>query len=49
MLDYYTFDGKRLDRIGVKPDILCEPKDALNIALNEILKEKSKINANNFK
>ena len=39
MLDYYTFDGKRLDRIGVKPDILCEPKDALNIALNEILKE----------
>ena len=36
MLDYYTFDGKRLDKIGVEPTIKCEPKDALNIAMSMI-------------
>ena len=36
VLDYYTFDGKRLDRIGVEPNIACDPKDALNVALNKI-------------
>lgn len=38
MLDYYTSDGKRLDRIGVQPDILCDPKDALTLTLKEISK-----------
>lgn len=36
ILDYYTFDGKRLDKIGVEPDISCDPKDALNITLEKI-------------
>ena len=36
ILDYYTFDGKRLDKIGVEPDISCDPKEALNIALTKI-------------
>lgn len=40
ILDYYTFDGNRLDKIGVEPDITCDPKDALNLALKEIDKRK---------
>ncbi len=36
MLDYYTFDGKRLDKIGVEPTIKCDPKDALNIVMTMI-------------
>lgn len=35
MLDYYTFDGKRLDKVGVTPDIVCDPKDALNVAISQ--------------
>ena len=38
MLDYYTYDGKRLDKVGVTPNILCEPKDALDVAMREIAK-----------
>lgn len=38
MLDYYTFDGKRLDGIGVTPNIICEPSLALEVALQEIEK-----------
>ncbi len=40
ILDYYTSDGKRLDKIGVSPDIACDPKDALNIALEKIKNSK---------
>lgn len=36
MLDYYTFDGKRLDKIGVEPNIKCDAKDALTVTLNKI-------------
>jgi C-terminal processing protease CtpA/Prc len=36
MLDYYTYDGKRLDKIGVEPTIKCDPKEALKIAINTI-------------
>ncbi len=36
ILDYYTSDGKRLDKIGVEPNISCEPKDALISALAKI-------------
>lgn len=36
MLDYYTFDGNRLDKIGVEPNIKCESKDALNIAMSKL-------------
>lgn len=36
MLDYYTFDGKRLDGIGVTPNVICEPNLALEVALKEI-------------
>jgi C-terminal processing protease CtpA/Prc len=36
ILDYYTFDGKRLDKIGVEPNIKCDPKDALAVALKMI-------------
>lgn len=38
MLDYYTSDGKRLDKIGVEPNISCDPLEALNVALKEINK-----------
>jgi C-terminal processing protease CtpA/Prc len=36
MLDYYTADGNRLDKVGVKPDIVCAPKDALTVVLNRL-------------
>lgn len=36
MLDYYTYDGNRLDKIGVEPNIKCEAKDALTITLSRI-------------
>ena len=36
MLDYYTYDGKRLDKIGVEPNIKCDPKEALDVALRKI-------------
>lgn len=36
MLDYYTFDGKRLDKVGVEPNIKCDEKEALTIAMNII-------------
>ena len=36
VLDYYTFDGKRLDNNGVEPDVKCNPQDAMTIALNKI-------------
>ncbi len=39
MLDYYTFDGNRLDQIGVAPNIASDPKDALDVALREIAKQ----------
>ncbi len=39
LLDYYTYDGKRLDKIGVTPNIICDPKDALDIALERIKAE----------
>lgn len=35
MLDYYTYDGKRLDKIGVEPNIACKPSDALTVALTQ--------------
>jgi hypothetical protein len=36
MLDYYTYDGKRLDKVGVEPNIKCEPARALDVALQQI-------------
>ena len=33
MLDYYTKDGKRLDKIGVEPDIKCTKTEAYDVAL----------------
>lgn len=36
ILDYYTFDGKRLDMIGVEPNVVCDPKDALELTLKII-------------
>jgi C-terminal processing protease CtpA/Prc len=40
MLDYYTYDGKRLDKIGVEPNIKCEPNEALDMALSTIREKK---------
>jgi Peptidase family S41 len=36
MLDYYTADGKRLDKTGVVPDVLCKREEALQKALELI-------------
>lgn len=36
MLDYYTADGKRLDKAGVVPDIICTKDEALQKALETI-------------
>ncbi|TAF93065.1 MAG: hypothetical protein EAZ47_07510, partial [Bacteroidetes bacterium] len=33
MLDYYAFDGTRLDQKGVTPNIVCEQQQALTKAL----------------
>lgn len=30
--DYYTSDGKRLDQVGVEPDIPVEAESALDVA-----------------
>ena len=38
-LDYYTSDGKRLDQVGVEPDVKCDPKIALQTALDIISKK----------
>jgi len=40
MLDYYTYDGKRLDKVGVEPSIVCDPKEALNVAIKTIAEKK---------
>ncbi len=40
ILDYYTFDGKRLDNNGVEPNISCKPEDALLLALAKIKEGK---------
>jgi hypothetical protein len=39
MLDYYAYDGQRIDQIGVTPDLICDRKDALNIALESLNKK----------
>jgi hypothetical protein len=36
MLDYYTFDGQRLDQVGVMPDVVCERENALKVALERL-------------
>ena len=40
MLDYYTKDGKRLDKIGVEPDIKCSKSEAYETAVKTIKSEK---------
>ncbi|WP_250434067.1 S41 family peptidase [Hanstruepera flava] len=37
--DYYTSDGKKIDKIGVKPDIEVHPKRAMEYVLNIINQE----------
>ena len=39
MADFYTFNGVRLDQVGVKPDIETESADALNKVLEIIRRE----------
>lgn len=39
--DYYTSDGKRLDRIGVEPDYKIESKNALDFVLNNLLNKNT--------
>ena len=39
--DFYTYDGVRLDRVGVNPDIPVKSDDALNKALEIINSSKS--------
>ena len=39
--DYYTSDGKRLDRIGVEPDYKIESKNALDFVLNNLLSKNT--------
>ena len=34
--DFYTYDGVRLDKVGVSPDIEVKSEDALNKALEII-------------
>ncbi len=36
--DYYTFDGQRLDQIGVEPNVIVNPKDAFNFVINNLIK-----------
>jgi hypothetical protein len=36
MADYITIDGKRLDKVGVQPNIVTKPEDALQKALEII-------------
>ena len=40
--DFYTFDGIRLDKLGVKPDIETLSEEALNKALEMIREENKK-------
>ena len=39
--DFYTYDGVRLDRVGVTPDIEVKSDDALNKALEIIDSSKN--------
>ena len=36
--DYYTADGKKLDKIGIEPDIRVKSKKALDYVINNMLK-----------
>jgi C-terminal processing protease CtpA/Prc len=39
--DFYTYDGIRLDKVGVNPDITVKSEDALNKALEIINNSKN--------